>query len=169
MIPFYIYYSMFGFQRVGDLAWAAGDMRARGFLIGGTSGRTTLNGEGLQHEDGHSHVLASTIPNCVGYDPTYAYELAVIIQSGLKRMYADNEDVYFYITTLNENYSASRDARGRRGGHSQGDVRAASSVEAQKKGPRAAPARLGRDPARGRGRRPSCSPRTSASPAKSGA
>jgi len=103
-IPFYVYYSMFGFQRVGDLAWAAGDMRARGFLIGGTSGRTTLNGEGLQHEDGHSHVLASTIPNCVGYDPTYAYEVAVIIQSGLKRMYADNEDVYFYITTLNENY-----------------------------------------------------------------
>ena len=104
MIPFYIYYSMFGFQRIGDLAWAAGDMRARGFLIGGTSGRTTLNGEGLQHEDGHSHVLASTIPNCVGYDPTYAYELAVIVQSGLKRMYGDNEDVYFYITTLNENY-----------------------------------------------------------------
>ena len=104
MIPFYIYYSMFGFQRIGDLAWAAGDMRTRGFLIGGTSGRTTLNGEGLQHEDGHSHVLASTIPNCVGYDPTYAYELAVIIQNGLKRMYVDNEDVYFYITTLNENY-----------------------------------------------------------------
>ena len=104
MIPFYIYYSMFGFQRVGDLAWAAGDIRARGFLIGGTSGRTTLNGEGLQHEDGHSHVLASTIPNCVGYDPTYAYELAVIIQNGLSRMYAANEDVYFYITTLNENY-----------------------------------------------------------------
>jgi pyruvate dehydrogenase E1 component len=104
MIPFYIYYSMFGFQRVGDLAWAAGDIRTRGFMIGGTSGRTTLNGEGLQHEDGHSHLLASTIPNCVGYDPTYAYELAVIIQDGLKRMYADNEDVYYYITTLNENY-----------------------------------------------------------------
>ena len=104
MIPFYIYYSMFGFQRIGDLAWAAGDMRARGFLIGGTSGRTTLNGEGLQHEDGHSHLLASTIPNCVGYDPTYAYELAMIVQAGLKRMYADNEDVYYYITTLNENY-----------------------------------------------------------------
>jgi pyruvate dehydrogenase E1 component len=104
MIPFYIYYSMFGFQRVGDLAWAAGDMRARGFLIGATSGRTTLNGEGLQHEDGHSHILASTIPNCVGYDPTYAYELAVIIQRGLKRMYVENEDVYYYITTLNENY-----------------------------------------------------------------
>src|SRR5271169_1293937 len=104
MIPFYIYYSMFGFQRVGDLAWAAGDMRTRGFLIGGTSGRTTLNGEGLQHEDGHSHILASTIPNCVTYDPTYAYELAVIVHAGLKRMLVDNEDVYYYITTLNENY-----------------------------------------------------------------
>ncbi len=105
MIPFYIYYSMFGFQRVGDLAWAAGDMRTRGFLIGGTSGRTTLNGEGLQHEDGHSHVLASTIPNCVGYDPTYAYELAVIVHAGLRRMLVDNEDVYYYITTMNENYA----------------------------------------------------------------
>jgi pyruvate dehydrogenase E1 component len=104
MIPFYIYYSMFGFQRVGDLTWAAGDMRTRGFLIGGTSGRTTLNGEGLQHEDGHSHVLASTIPNCVTYDPTYAYELAVIIHDGLRRMYVNNEDIYYYITTLNENY-----------------------------------------------------------------
>jgi pyruvate dehydrogenase E1 component len=104
MIPFYIYYSMFGFQRVGDLCWAAGDMRARGFLIGGTSGRTTLNGEGLQHEDGHSHVLFSCVPNCLSYDPTYAYELAVIIQRGLKRMYVDHEDVYYYITTLNENY-----------------------------------------------------------------
>ena len=104
MIPFYIYYSMFGFQRVGDLAWAAGDMRTRGFLIGGTSGRTTLNGEGLQHEDGHSHVLASTIPNCVTYDPTYAYEVAVIIQAGLKRMLVDQDDVFYYITTLNENY-----------------------------------------------------------------
>ncbi len=105
MIPFYIYYSMFGFQRVGDLAWAAGDMRTRGFLIGGTSGRTTLNGEGLQHEDGHSHVLASTIPNCVTYDPTYAYELAVIIHAGLKRMLVDQDDVYYYVTTLNENYA----------------------------------------------------------------
>jgi len=104
MIPFYIYYSMFGFQRVGDLAWAAGDMRTRGFLIGGTSGRTTLNGEGLQHEDGHSHILASTIPNCVSYDPTYAYEIAVIIHAGLERMLVKNDDVYYYITTLNENY-----------------------------------------------------------------
>jgi pyruvate dehydrogenase E1 component len=105
MIPFYIYYSMFGFQRVGDLAWAAGDMRARGFLLGGTAGRTTLNGEGLQHEDGHSHVLASTIPNCVSYDPTYAYEVAVIIQDGLRRMFQDQEDVYYYITVMNENYA----------------------------------------------------------------
>lgn len=105
MIPFYIYYSMFGFQRVGDLAWAAGDMRCRGFLLGGTAGRTTLNGEGLQHEDGHSHVIASTIPNCVSYDPTFAYELAVIIQDGLRRMVQEQEDVYYYITVMNENYS----------------------------------------------------------------
>jgi len=96
---------MFGFQRIGDLAWAAGDMRARGFLIGGTSGRTTLNGEGLQHEDGHSHVLASTIPNCVSYDPAFGYELAVILQDGLRRMYRELEDVYYYVTVLNENYA----------------------------------------------------------------
>ena len=105
MIPFYIFYSMFGFQRIGDLAWAAGDSRARGFLLGGTSGRTTLNGEGLQHEDGHSHVLASTIPNCVSYDPTFAYEVAVIIHHGLRRMFTDREDVYFYLTLMNENYA----------------------------------------------------------------
>lgn len=104
MIPFYIFYSMFGFQRVGDLAWAAGDLRSRGFLLGGTAGRTTLNGEGLQHQDGHSHLVASTIPNCISYDPTFAYELAVIIHDGLKRMYIDEEDVYYYITVMNENY-----------------------------------------------------------------
>jgi pyruvate dehydrogenase E1 component len=104
MIPFYIFYSMFGFQRVGDLAWAAGDMRSRGFLLGGTAGRTTLNGEGLQHEDGHSHAIAATIPNCVAYDPTFAYEVAVIIQEGLRRMYAEQEDVYYYLTVMNENY-----------------------------------------------------------------
>ena len=104
LIPFYIYYSMFGFQRVGDLCWAAGDSQARGFLIGATAGRTTLNGEGLQHQDGHSHLLASTIPNCVSYDPTYAYELAVIVHNGLQRMYKDMESVFFYITTMNENY-----------------------------------------------------------------
>ena len=105
MIPFYIYYSMFGFQRVGDLAWAAGDLRARGFLLGGTAGRTTLNGEGLQHEDGHSHILASTIPNCVAYDPTFAYEVVVIVREGMRRMMQDQEDVYFYITLMNENYA----------------------------------------------------------------
>ncbi len=104
LVPFYIYYSMFGFQRVGDLCWAAGDSQARGFLIGATAGRTTLNGEGLQHQDGHSHLLASTIPNCVTYDPTYAYELAVVIQDGLRRMYENMESVFYYITTMNENY-----------------------------------------------------------------
>ncbi len=105
MIPFYIYYSMFGFQRIGDLCWAAGDQQARGFLIGGTSGRTTLNGEGLQHEDGHSHIQSLTIPNCISYDPAYAYEVAVIMHDGLERMYGEaQENVYYYITTLNENY-----------------------------------------------------------------
>jgi pyruvate dehydrogenase E1 component len=103
-IPFYIYYSMFGFQRTGDLAWAAGDMRARGFLLGATAGRTTLNGEGLQHEDGHSQILSSTIPNCVSYDPTFSYEVAVIVQDGLRRMMGEQEDVYYYITLMNENY-----------------------------------------------------------------
>ncbi|WP_374678137.1 pyruvate dehydrogenase (acetyl-transferring), homodimeric type [Piscinibacter sp.] len=104
MIPFYIYYSMFGLQRVGDLAWLAGDMRARGFLLGGTAGRTTLNGEGLQHEDGHSHILAGTIPNCVSYDPTFAYEVVTIIRDGMRRMYEQQEDVYYYVTLMNENY-----------------------------------------------------------------
>ncbi|BCA95691.1 pyruvate dehydrogenase E1 component [Legionella antarctica] len=104
MIPFYIYYSMFGFQRIGDLAWAAGDMQVRGFLLGGTAGRTTLAGEGLQHQDGHSHLYASTIPNCVSYDPTYAYELAVIIQNGLYRMFEKMDNVFYYITVMNENY-----------------------------------------------------------------
>ena len=104
LIPFYIYYSMFGFQRVGDLCWAAGDSQARGFLIGATAGRTTLNGEGLQHQDGHSHVLSSTIPNCISYDPAYSYELAVIIKDGIRRMYQEMESVFYYITTMNENY-----------------------------------------------------------------
>ncbi|MEG0939425.1 pyruvate dehydrogenase (acetyl-transferring), homodimeric type [Comamonas sp.] len=104
MIPFYVYYSMFGFQRIGDLAWAAGDLQARGFLLGGTSGRTTLNGEGLQHEDGHSHILANTIPNCVTYDPTFAHEVAVIMQDGLRRMVQNQENIFYYITLLNENY-----------------------------------------------------------------
>ena len=104
MIPFYIFYSMFGFQRIGDLAWAAGDSRTRGFLLGGTSGRTTMAGEGLQHQDGQSHLLASAIPNCVSYDPTYSYELAVIIQDGLRRMYREQEDIYYYVTVTNEKY-----------------------------------------------------------------
>jgi len=104
MIPFYVFYSMFGFQRIGDQAWAAGDMRARGSLIGGTAGRTTLNGEGLQHEDGHSHLLAGAIPNCVSYDPAFGYEVAVIVRDGLRRMYTEQEDVFYYLTVMNENY-----------------------------------------------------------------
>ncbi len=104
MIPFFIYYSMFGFQRVGDLIWAAADQRTRGFLMGGTAGRTTLNGEGLQHEDGHSHIMSATVPNCISYDPTFAYELAVIIHDGMRRMYVEQEDVFYYITVMNENY-----------------------------------------------------------------
>nr|UVT38097.1 Pyruvate dehydrogenase E1 component [uncultured bacterium] len=105
MVPFYIYYSMFGFQRIGDLAWAAGDMQARGFLLGGTAGRTTLNGEGLQHEDGHSHIMSSLIPNCVSYDPAFSHEVAVIVQNGLKRMVENQENVFYYITVMNENYA----------------------------------------------------------------
>jgi pyruvate dehydrogenase E1 component len=105
MLPFYIYYSMFGFQRVGDLAWAAGDSRARGFLVGATAGRTTLNGEGLQHEDGHSHLMAGAIPNCRAYDPTFSYEIAVILQDGVRRMLKEQEDVYYYVTVMNENYA----------------------------------------------------------------
>jgi pyruvate dehydrogenase E1 component len=104
MIPFFIFYAMFGFQRIGDLIWAAGDMQAKGFLLGATSGRTTLNGEGLQHQDGHSHLMSATVPNCISYDPTYGYELAVIMQNGLERMYRDNEKVFYYITLTNENY-----------------------------------------------------------------
>jgi pyruvate dehydrogenase E1 component len=105
MVPFYVYYSMFGFQRIGDLAWAAGDMQARGFLLGGTSGRTTLNGEGLQHEDGHSHIMAGTIPNCISYDPTFAHEVGVILHHGLKRMVEKQDNVFYYLTLLNENYA----------------------------------------------------------------
>jgi pyruvate dehydrogenase E1 component len=105
MLPFYIYYSMFGFQRVGDLIWAAADQRSRGFLIGATSGRTTLGGEGLQHQDGHSHLLASTVPNCVAYDPGFAYELAVLIEHGMQRMLDKQDDVFFYLTVMNENHA----------------------------------------------------------------
>ncbi len=120
MIPFYIFYSMFGFQRIGDLAWAAGDSQARGFLLGGTSGRTTLAGEGLQHQDGHSHVLASTIPNCCSYDPTFNYELAVIMHDGLERMFVQRENVFYYITVLNENYQHPPMPEGVREGIVQG-------------------------------------------------
>jgi pyruvate dehydrogenase E1 component len=134
MIPFYIYYSMFGLQRVGDLAWAAGDVRCRGFLLGGTAGRTTLNGEGLQHEDGHSHLLAAVIPNCVSYDPTFAYEVAVIIQDGLRRMFKDQEDVYYYITLMNENYSHPAMPKGAEEGIRRGIYQFRDAGE--KKGPR---------------------------------
>ncbi len=135
MIPFYIYYSMFGFQRIGDLAWAAGDQRARGFLLGGTAGRTTLNGEGLQHEDGHSHLQASTIPNCISYDPTYAYEVAVIIQDGLRRMYKEQEDVFYYVTVMNENYTHPEMPAGSGAGILKGMYRL-SEAKADKKAPR---------------------------------
>jgi pyruvate dehydrogenase E1 component len=134
MIPFYIFYSMFGLQRCGDLAWASGDMRARGFLLGGTAGRTTLNGEGLQHEDGHSHVLASVIPNCRSYDPTFAHEVAVIVQDGLRRMVEDQEDVFYYITLMNENYPHPGLAEGTREGILRGMYRL--SEGAAGKGPR---------------------------------
>ena len=127
MVPFYIYYSMFGFQRVGDLAWAAGDMRSRGFLIGGTAGRTTLNGEGLQHQDGHSHVQASLIPNCVSYDPTFAYEVAVIVQNGMHRMYVEEEDVFYYLTVMNENYTHPAMPKGAEEGIIKGMYRFSSS------------------------------------------
>ncbi len=136
MIPFYIFYSMFGFQRVGDLAWAAGDMRARGFLLGGTAGRTTLNGEGLQHEDGHSHLLAATIPNCVAYDPTYAYELAVIIQDGLRRMVPGAGGRLLLHHRDERELRASGDARGRRKRHPEGHVSPARRQERRRTRPR---------------------------------
>jgi pyruvate dehydrogenase E1 component len=132
MIPFYIFYSMFGFQRVGDLAWAAGDMRARGFLLGGTAGRTTLNGEGLQHEDGHSHLMSATIPNCISYDPTFAYEVAVIVQDGLRRMYAEQQDCYYYLTVMNENYVHPAMPEGAAGDIIKGMYRFASGAAAKK-------------------------------------
>ncbi len=135
MIPFYIFYSMFGFQRIGDLCWAAGDLRARGFLLGATSGRTTLNGEGLQHEDGHSHIMAGTIPNCVAYDPTFAYELAVIIQEGLRRMAEEQEDVFYYITVMNENYAHGALPEGAREGILKGMYKLTDGGAS--KGPRA--------------------------------
>jgi pyruvate dehydrogenase E1 component len=139
MVPFYIYYSMFGFQRIGDLAWAAGDQRARGFLLGGTAGRTTLNGEGLQHEDGHSHLISSTIPNCISYDPTFAYEVAVIIQDGLRRMYAEQEDVFYYMTVMNENYRQPEMPKGVEKGIVKGMYRLSGSKPSAGKGSKKAP------------------------------
>jgi len=141
MIPFFIYYSMFGFQRFGDLAWAAGDMRSRGFLLGGTAGRTTLAGEGLQHDDGHSHVLSSVIPNCVSYDPTFSYEVAVIVQDGLRRMYAEQEDVYYYVTLMNENYEHPPMPEGAEDGIRKGMylLREAAASGADRSGTDAAP------------------------------
>jgi pyruvate dehydrogenase E1 component len=136
LIPFYVFYSMFGFQRVGDLAWAAGDMRCRGFLVGGTSGRTTLNGEGLQHEDGQSHLLASAIPNCRSFDPTFAYEVAVIVQDGLRRMYAEQEDIYYYLTTLNENYAHPGMPEGAQPGILRGMYRFKAGAASDPKTPR---------------------------------
>jgi pyruvate dehydrogenase E1 component len=123
MIPFYIFYSMFGFQRIGDLAWAAGDSQARGFLIGATAGRTTLNGEGLQHQDGHSHLLANTIPNCRSYDPAYSYELAVIVRDGVERMFENGENCFYYITTMNENYAHPALPEGDRDAVAEGIIR----------------------------------------------
>ena len=136
MIPFFIYYSMFGFQRIGDMAWAAGDQRARGFMIGGTAGRTTLNGEGLQHEDGHSHIQAGVIPNCISYDPTYGYEVAVIVQDGMSRMYEKQEDVFYYLTVMNENYVQPEMPEGveegiRKGIYKLDELRGAGKVRVQ--------------------------------------
>jgi pyruvate dehydrogenase E1 component len=139
MIPFYIYYSMFGFQRIGDLAWAAGDMRSRGFLIGGTAGRTTLNGEGLQHEDGHSHLMSATIPNCVSYDPTFAYEVAVIVHDGLRRMYAEQQDLFYYLTVMNENYEHPAMPEGAQEGIVKGMYLFREGQEARKTRGKAAP------------------------------
>src|SRR5947209_5301433 len=136
MVPFYIYYSMFGYQRVGDLVWAAGDSRTRGFMLGGTAGRTTLNGEGLQHQDGHSHVLTSVVPNCRAYDPAYAYELAVIIQEGLRRMLGEQEDVFYYITLMNENYHHPAMPDGAQEGILRGMYLLRKSSSRKKKGPR---------------------------------
>ena len=164
MVPFYVFYSMFGFQRIGDLAWAAGDSRARGFLIGGTAGRTTLNGEGLQHEDGHSHVLSATIPNCVSYDPAYAYELAVIVHDGLRRMIGEQEDVFYYLTVMNENYPHPPMPEGAE----EGILRGMHRVARGRRRARCACSAPARSCARSR-RPPTCCARTSRSPPRSGA
>ena len=168
MMPFYIYYSMFGFQRVGDLAWAAGDSRARGFLIGGTAGRTTLNGEGLQHEDGHNHVYAATIPNCVSYDPTYGHEVAVIVQDGLRRMLAEQEDVFYYLTVMNENYEHPGLVEGDGGGHRARHVPPARGRRARRTRRACSSSARARSCARC-SRAPTCCATTSASPRTCGA
>ena len=148
MVPFYIYYSMFGYQRVGDLVWAAADCRTRGFMLGGTAGRTTLNGEGLQHEDGHSHVLFSVVPNCRAYDPTFGYEVAVIIQDGLRRMVGEQEDVFYYLTLMNENYRHPAMPAGAEEGILRGMYLLRPGIGRRATG---AAARLGDDPQRGAG------------------
>jgi pyruvate dehydrogenase E1 component len=135
MVPFFIYYSMFGYQRVGDLVWAAADCRTRGFMLGGTAGRTTLNGEGLQHEDGHSHLLFSVVPNCRAYDPAFGYEVAVIVQDGLRRMLVEQEDAFYYITLMNENYHHPAMPEGAREGILRGMYRL-RSASSEKDGPR---------------------------------
>ena len=147
-IPFFIYYSMFGFQRIGDLIWAAGDSRARGFLLGGTAGRTTLAGEGLQHQDGNSQLFALAYPNCVSYDPAFAYEIAVIIEDGIRRMYVDQESIFYYLTVMNEQYAMPEMPRRRARRHPEGAVPLPRGVEAGRAAARAA-VRQRRDPARG--------------------
>jgi pyruvate dehydrogenase E1 component len=134
MIPFYLFYSMFGFQRVGDFIWAAGDSQVRGFLVGGTAGRTTLAGEGLQHQDGHSHLLSSTVPNCRSYDPAYACELAVIVHDGLQRMFEQEERVFYYITCMNENYQHPALPDGAREGSSRACTSCATPARARRTG-----------------------------------
>ena len=154
MVPFYIYYSMFGYQRVGDLVWAAADSRTRGFMLGGTAGRTTLNGEGLQHEDGHSHLLFSVVPNCRAYDPTFGYEVAVIIQDGLRRMVAEQEDVFYYLTLMNENYHHPAMPEGAVDGILRGMYLLREGLgRPQEEGSARPAARVGDDPQRGPRRR----------------
>ena len=177
MIPFYIFYSMFGFQRVGDLLWAFGDVRGKGFLLGATAGRTTLNGEGLQHQDGHSLVLASTVPNLAAYDPAFAYEVATIVRDGITRMYGDTqEDVFYYLTLYNENYPmpAMSDSFGRRTWTAAPSKKGSSAASTGSHRPPAAPPGRRRSCSAGRprprpGRRSSCWPSTTTSPPSCGA
>ncbi len=156
MLPFYIYYSMFGFQRVGDQIWAAADQRARGFLLGATSGRTTLGGEGLQHQDGTSHLVAATIPNCKAYDPAFAGELAVIVDRGMREMLVEQQDVFYYVTLMNENYAQPDLPRRRRGGRAAAAATCSGTAmrrpwrgKARERAPRVTLLGLGRHPHRG--------------------